>query len=149
MSAADPHSRVAEDIRLMRLALAIGRRSLGRTWPNPAVGAVVVEGRSGRILGTGATQPGGRPHAEPLALAEAGPAARGATIYVSLEPCSHHGRTPPCAETIIAAGVGRVVTALTDPDRRVAGRGHALIRAAGIALTTGVEAERAARDHLG
>ncbi|MFD1279525.1 bifunctional diaminohydroxyphosphoribosylaminopyrimidine deaminase/5-amino-6-(5-phosphoribosylamino)uracil reductase RibD [Methylobacterium goesingense] len=133
----------------MRLALALGHRNLGRTWPNPSVGAVVVAGEPGaeRIVGQGVTAPGGRPHAEPMALAMAGAAARGATLYVSLEPCSHHGRTPPCTDAIIGAGITRVVTALTDPDSRVAGRGHGLLAEAGIAVTTGLLAEEAARDH--
>jgi diaminohydroxyphosphoribosylaminopyrimidine deaminase/5-amino-6-(5-phosphoribosylamino)uracil reductase len=138
-----------DDERYMRLALALGYRNLGRTWPNPSVGAVLVDPADGRIISTGMTQPGGRPHAERIALAEAGEAARGKTLYVSLEPCSHHGRTPPCAEAVIASGVGRVVTSLEDADERVAGRGHAMIREAGIALTTGVLAEDAARDHRG
>ena len=135
----------------MGLALALGRRQLGRTWPNPAVGAVVVETGTGRILGTGATAAGGRPHGETIAIAAAGEGARGATLYVSLEPCSHHGRTPPCADAIVRAGIARVVSALEDPDGRVAGRGHALIRAAGIAVEVGIgaaEAERAHRGHV-
>lgn len=98
----------------------------------------------GRVVGRGWTAPGGRPHAEPQALAQAGAAARGATVYVTLEPCAHHGRTPPCTDALIAAGPSRVVTALTDPDPRVSGRGHELLRAAGIAVTTGVQ-EAAAR----
>ena len=142
---------MSDETRFMRLALALGRRNLGRTWPNPSVGAVVVAGAAGqeRIVGQGATAPGGRPHAEPLALEMAGAAARGATLYVTLEPCSHHGRTPPCTDAIIASGVARVVTAIADPDPRVAGRGHGLIEAAGIALTTGMLREAAFRDHLG
>ncbi|MCJ2047561.1 bifunctional diaminohydroxyphosphoribosylaminopyrimidine deaminase/5-amino-6-(5-phosphoribosylamino)uracil reductase RibD [Methylobacterium sp. J-078] len=141
----------AADLRFMRLALALGHRNLGRTWPNPSVGAVVVAGEPGveRIVGQGVTAPGGRPHAEPMALAMAGAAARGATLYVSLEPCSHHGRTPPCTDAIIGAGITRVVTALTDPDSRVAGRGHGLLAEAGIAVTTGLLSEEAARDHRG
>ncbi|WP_337248782.1 bifunctional diaminohydroxyphosphoribosylaminopyrimidine deaminase/5-amino-6-(5-phosphoribosylamino)uracil reductase RibD [Rhodovulum sulfidophilum] len=135
------------DARFMALALALGARGKGRTWPNPAVGCVLV--REGRIVGRGWTAPGGRPHAEPQALAHAGRQARGATAYVTLEPCSHHGKTPPCAEALIAAGVARVVTALEDPDPRVAGRGHALLRAAGIAVETGVLAGAATRDHRG
>ena len=138
-----------DDARFMRLALAIGYRNLGRTWPNPSVGAVLVDPADGRVVATGVTQPGGRPHAERVALAAAGEAARGKTLYVSLEPCSHTGVTPPCADAVIAAGVGRVVTALDDADPRVAGRGHAVLRQAGIALTTGVLAEDAARDHRG
>lgn len=119
----------------MRLAIALGARGLGRVWPNPAVGCVIV--RDGRILARGWTQPGGRPHAEAIALAQCD--ARGATAYVSLEPCAHHGKTPPCAEALIAAGVAQVVTALTDPDPRVSGRGHDLLRTAGIEVIEGVE----------
>ncbi|EEW25854.1 bifunctional diaminohydroxyphosphoribosylaminopyrimidine deaminase/5-amino-6-(5-phosphoribosylamino)uracil reductase RibD [Rhodobacter ferrooxidans] len=120
----------------MAHALALAARGLGRAWPNPAVGCVIVAG--GRVVGRGHTQPGGRPHAEVMALHQAGALARGATAYVTLEPCAHHGHTPPCAEALIAAGVARVVTALTDPDPRVSGKGHALLRAAGIAVTEGV-----------
>ncbi|MBC7141890.1 MAG: bifunctional diaminohydroxyphosphoribosylaminopyrimidine deaminase/5-amino-6-(5-phosphoribosylamino)uracil reductase RibD, partial [Rhodobacteraceae bacterium] len=124
----------------MAHALGLARRGLGRVWPNPAVGCVLVN--DGRIVGRGSTQAGGRPHAETGALAEAGAAARGATAYVSLEPCAHHGQTPPCAEALVAAGVARVVTALRDPDPRVAGRGMGVLRAAGIEVTEGVlEAE--------
>lgn len=130
-----------EDLRWMRLALGLGARGLGRVWPNPAVGCVIV--REGVVLGRGWTQPGGRPHAEAVALAQAGAAARGATAYVTLEPCAHQGRTPPCAAALVAAGVARVVSALTDPDPRVSGRGHAMLRAAGIAVTEGVLAEAA------
>ena len=131
----------------MRHALGLGARGLGNTWPNPAVGCVIVQGS--RIVGRGWTQPGGRPHAETMALAQAGAAARGATAYVTLEPCAHHGKTPPCAEALIAAGVARVVTALHDPDPRVAGQGHALLRGAGIAVTEGVEADAARVAHAG
>lgn len=127
----------------MRHALRLAQRGLGNVWPNPAVGCVLVLG--GRIVGRGWTQPGGRPHAERMALDAAGEAARGATAYVTLEPCAHHGRTPPCAEALIAAGVVRVVGALTDPDPRVSGRGFAMLRAAGIAVTEGVCAAEAAR----
>ncbi|MDQ7261623.1 bifunctional diaminohydroxyphosphoribosylaminopyrimidine deaminase/5-amino-6-(5-phosphoribosylamino)uracil reductase RibD [Paracoccus sp. PS-1] len=124
----------------MRHALALARRGLGNVWPNPAVGCVLVRG--GAVVGRGWTQPGGRPHAEAMALAQAGAAARGATAYVTLEPCAHHGKTPPCAEALVGSGVARVVTALTDPDPRVAGRGHAILRAAGIEVAEGVcEAE--------
>ena len=119
----------------MRAALALARRGLGNAWPNPAVGCVVV--RHGRVVGRAVTAPGGRPHAERLALTMAGPAARGATAYVTLEPCSHHGRTPPCTEALIAAGVARVVIAIRDPDPRVDGAGIAQLRAAGIAVTEG------------
>jgi diaminohydroxyphosphoribosylaminopyrimidine deaminase / 5-amino-6-(5-phosphoribosylamino)uracil reductase len=131
----------------MRAALALARRGLGRTAENPAVGALVV--RDGVIVGQGFTQDGGRPHAEPVALAEAGDLCRGATLYVTLEPCSHHGKTPPCAEAIVAAGIARVVSAIEDPDARVAGRGHAILRNAGIELTTGVCADEARRANLG
>lgn len=131
----------------MQLALALGRRGQGRTWPNPAVGAVIV--KDGVIVGRGWTQPGGRPHAEPEALARAGEAARGATLYVTLEPCSHVGKSPPCADAIIAAGIARVVSAVEDPNPEVAGQGHARLRAAGIAVEVGLCAEEAARDHAG
>src|SRR3954452_81392 len=116
----------SDDARFMALALALGRRGLGRTWPNPAVGAVVVrdDGAGPVIVGRGWTQPGGRPHAETEALRRAGAAARGATLYVTLEPCSHHGKTAPCADAVIAAGIARVVSALEDPNPQVAGTGH-------------------------
>ncbi|MCG3268864.1 bifunctional diaminohydroxyphosphoribosylaminopyrimidine deaminase/5-amino-6-(5-phosphoribosylamino)uracil reductase RibD [Yoonia sp. I 8.24] len=135
------------DERFMALALNLGRRGMGRVWPNPAVGCVIV--RDGVIVGRGRTADGGRPHAEPVALAQAGEAARGATVYVTLEPCAHHGKTPPCAAALIAAGVGRVVIALGDPDPRVAGRGVEMLRAAGIAVTTDVLADQARADHAG
>src|SRR6202049_416392 len=137
----------AADQRFMQLALTLGRRGQGRTWPNPAVGAVVV--KDGLILGRGCTQPGGRPHAEPEALGRAGDAARGATLYVTLEPCSHVGKSPPCADAIIAAGIARVVSAIEDPNPQVAGQGHARLRAAGIAVDTGLGAAEAARNKAG
>jgi diaminohydroxyphosphoribosylaminopyrimidine deaminase / 5-amino-6-(5-phosphoribosylamino)uracil reductase len=137
----------AADQRFMQLALTLGRRGQGRTWPNPAVGAVVV--KDGVIVGRGWTQPGGRPHAEPVALACAGEAARGATLYVTLEPCSHVGKSPPCADAIIAAGIARVVSAIEDPNPEVAGQGHARLRAAGIAVDIGLGAAEAAHDHAG
>ena len=133
----------AADHRFMTAALALARRGLGTVWPNPAVGCVLV--RDGVVVGRGWTQPGGRPHAETEALARAGAAARGATAYVSLEPCNHHGRTPPCSEALIAAGVARCVVACEDPDPRVSGSGIARLRAAGLAVTVGIEA-RAALD---
>src|SRR3984957_13551312 len=116
-----------DDLTFMELALALGRRGLGRNWPNPAVGAVLVGWQADGpvIVGRGWTQPGGRPHAETQALDWAGGAARGATLYVTLEPCSHFGRTPPCADAIIAAGIARVVSAIEDPNPEVAGQGHA------------------------
>jgi diaminohydroxyphosphoribosylaminopyrimidine deaminase/5-amino-6-(5-phosphoribosylamino)uracil reductase len=135
------------DSRFMALALALGRRGLGRTWPNPAVGAVIV--KDGVIVGRGWTQAGGRPHAEIEALRRAGGAARGATLYVTLEPCSHHGKSPPCADAIVAAGITRVVSSIEDPNPKVAGAGHARLRAAGIAVDVGVGADEARRDHAG
>jgi diaminohydroxyphosphoribosylaminopyrimidine deaminase/5-amino-6-(5-phosphoribosylamino)uracil reductase len=137
----------AADQRFMALALSLGRRGQGHTWPNPAVGAVVV--KDGVIVGRGWTQPGGRPHAEPEALARAGEAARGATLYVTLEPCSHFGKSPPCADAVIAAGITRVVSAIEDPNPEVAGQGHARLRAAGITVDIGPGAVEAARDHAG
>lgn len=137
----------AADHRFMQLALTLGRRGLGRTWPNPAVGAVVV--KDGVIVGRGWTQDGGRPHAEPEALSRAGAAAKGATLYVTLEPCSHHGRSPPCADAVIAAGIARVVSVMEDPNPEVAGQGHARLRAAGIVVDMGLCADDAARDHAG
>jgi diaminohydroxyphosphoribosylaminopyrimidine deaminase/5-amino-6-(5-phosphoribosylamino)uracil reductase len=139
------------DERMMRHALALGRRGLGTTWPNPAVGAVVWRlGPDGPIvLGRGFTQPGGRPHAEPLAIAEAGEAARGAILSVTLEPCSHHGVTAPCADAVRDAGIARVVSAIEDPDPRVNGRGHIHLRAAGVEVRVGVLAREARRANLG
>jgi diaminohydroxyphosphoribosylaminopyrimidine deaminase/5-amino-6-(5-phosphoribosylamino)uracil reductase len=137
----------AADRRFMELALTLGRRGQGRTWPNPAVGAVVV--RDGVIVGRGWTHPGGRPHAEPEALRRAGEAARGATLYVTLEPCSHTGKSPPCADAVIAAGIARVVSAIEDPNPEVAGQGHARLRAAGITVDVGLCAAEAAYDHSG
>jgi diaminohydroxyphosphoribosylaminopyrimidine deaminase/5-amino-6-(5-phosphoribosylamino)uracil reductase len=137
----------AADQRFMQLALSLGRRGQGRTWPNPAVGAVVV--KDGVIVGRGWTQPGGRPHAEPEALGRAGEAARGATLYVTLEPCSHFGKSPPCADAVIAAGISRVVSAIEDPNPEVAGQGHARLRAAGITVDIGLCGAEAAHDHAG
>src|SRR6201985_3158295 len=141
------HASKGADRRFMQLALTLGRRGLGRTWPNPAVGAVVV--KDGIIVGRGWTQPGGRPHAEPEALARAGEAARGATLYVTLEPCSHVGKSPPCVDAVIASGIARVVSAIEDPNPEVAGKGHASLRAAGITVDVGLGASEAARDHAG
>ena len=129
----------------MALALNLGRRGMGRVWPNPAVGCVIAQ--NGVIVGRGRTADGGRPHAETAALAQAGAAARGATAYVTLEPCAHFGKTPPCAQALIDAGVARVVIALGDPDPRVAGRGVQMLRDAGIDVTTEV-VEDQARDDL-
>jgi len=140
-----------QDRETMRHALALGRRGLGNTWPNPAVGAVVWLPGEGapHILGRGWTMPGGRPHAETAALAAAGEATRGAMLSVTLEPCSHHGRTPPCSGAIVAAGIARVVSAIEDPDPRVNGRGHIMLRAHGIAVTVGVLAREARRANWG
>lgn len=131
----------------MDLALRLGRRALGTTAENPNVGCVIV--RDGRLLGVGWTQPGGRPHAETEALHMAGEAARGATAFVTLEPCAHHGRTGPCAEALVRAGVARVVTAIEDPDPRVSGGGHAILERAGIAFESGLMADEARRDMAG
>ncbi|MEM6309855.1 MAG: bifunctional diaminohydroxyphosphoribosylaminopyrimidine deaminase/5-amino-6-(5-phosphoribosylamino)uracil reductase RibD [Pseudomonadota bacterium] len=135
------------DTRFMQTALALGRRGLGLTWPNPAVGCVLVKG--GRIVGRGWTQPGGRPHAEVMALTQAGAAAKGATAYVTLEPCSHTGKTGPCAQALIEAGILRVVSALEDPDTRVSGRGHDMLRHAGIVVDVGCLQSEARRANAG
>ena len=133
------------DASHMRAALALARRGLGNVWPNPAVGCVIVrpDRGGGRVVGRGWTAPGGRPHAEAQALAEAGERARGAVAYVTLEPCSHHGRTPPCADALMRAGITRCVIAAGDPDARVNGRGIARLREAGIAVEVGPLAEEA------
>lgn len=136
-----------DDTRHMAHALALGRRTRGQCWPNPAVGCVIV--KDGCVVGRGWTQAGGRPHAETEALAMAGEAARGATAYVTLEPCAHHGQTPPCADALIAAGVTRVVAAIEDRDPRVSGAGFARMRAAGIDVETGVLADAARTDLAG
>ena len=135
------------DERFMALALSLGRRGLGNTWPNPAVGAVIV--KDGVIVGRGWTQPGGRPHAEVEALRHAKKEARGATLYVTLEPCSHEGKSPPCADAVIKAGITRVVSALEDPNPEVAGQGHERLRAKGIPVDVGLGAEEARRAHAG
>ncbi len=137
--AADP----AADRAFMDAALTLAQRGLGNVWPNPSVGCLIVAA-SGRVVGRGWTRPGGRPHAETEALRRAGAAAEGATVYVTLEPCNHHGKTPPCAAALAAAGVARVVVALRDPDPRTAGRGLETLRRAGIAVTEGVAADAAA-----
>jgi diaminohydroxyphosphoribosylaminopyrimidine deaminase/5-amino-6-(5-phosphoribosylamino)uracil reductase len=138
---------VSDDERFMRLALALGRRNLGHTWPNPAVGAVIV--KDGIILARGWTQQGGRPHAEVEALRRAKKTAEGATMYVTLEPCSHQGKTPPCADAIVRAGIARVVSALEDPNPEVSGQGHERLRAKGVAVDIGLGAEEARRTHAG
>ena len=136
-----------DDLANMRAALALARRGLGRVWPNPAVGCVLV--REGRVVGRGWTQPGGRPHAETEALCRAGASATGATAYVTLEPCPHHGLTEPCSDALIEAGIGRAVVAVEDPDPRVSGGGTAHLREAGIEVITGVCREAAADINLG
>ncbi len=135
------------DAGWMRVALGLARRGLGRVWPNPAVGCVLV--KDGVVVGRGRTADGGRPHAEVRALAEAGAAALGATAYVTLEPCAHTGRTPPCTGALIAAGVARVVVAVGDPDPRVDGRGVAALRQAGITVDVGCLAVEAAEVNRG
>ncbi len=136
-----------DDLRYMRAALALAGRGLGNVWPNPAVGCVLV--KEGRVVGRGWTQPGGRPHGETEALARAGEGARGAIAYVSLEPCCHWGKTPPCTDALIAAGVGRVVVPIDDPDPRVSGRGIARLRDVGIEVVSGVCAAEAAELNAG
>src|SRR5262245_16692320 len=148
MTAAD---RLNQDRQYMVAALRLAKRALGTTMPNPAVGALVVDGQSGEVIARGWTQPGGRPHAETEALRCAGMRARGASLYSTLEPCSYHGRTPPCVDAIIAAGIRRVVAAIEDPNDLVAGQGFKRLEAAGVSVTTGVlaaEARWMAAGHL-
>jgi len=140
-------TEMARDSRWMALALSLGRRGLGRVWPSPAVGCVIV--KADQVIGRGWTGDGGTPHAETRALAQAGAQAKGAVAYVTLEPCSHHGRTPPCADALIAAGIARVVVATADPDPKVNGQGLARLRAAGIIVETGLCEAEARRDHAG
>ncbi|MFC4625332.1 bifunctional diaminohydroxyphosphoribosylaminopyrimidine deaminase/5-amino-6-(5-phosphoribosylamino)uracil reductase RibD [Daeguia caeni] len=136
-----------DDQRFMATAIRFARRHKGLTGTNPSVGTILV--RDGVIIGRGVTALGGRPHAETQAIAEAGEAARGATAYVTLEPCAHHGKTPPCAEALVRAGVARVVVATTDPDERVSGKGFAILHAAGIEVVTNVLSTEAADDLAG
>lgn len=142
MNATDPR-----DLDHMGAALNLARRGLGHTFPNPAVGCVLV--KEGRVVGRGWTQPGGRPHAETQALAQAGPDAHGSTAYVTLEPCAHQGETPPCASALVKAGVTRAVVACTDPDPRVAGKGLEILKKAGISVTEGVARDAAWQANLG
>ncbi len=137
------------DRHMMAIALRLAKRGLGQTAPNPAVGAVIADEAAGEVIARGWTQPGGRPHAETEAIRRAGASAKGATMYVTLEPCAHHGATPPCADAIVAAGLKRVVVGIEDPDPRTAGRGIAKLRAAGIAVETGVLADEARWATLG
>ncbi len=138
---------MSTDNRFMHMALTLGRRGQGRVWPNPAVGCVIV--KDARVIGRGWTQDGGRPHAEVVALAQAGSDVRGATAYVTLEPCNHHGKSGPCSEALIEAGITRVVIACQDPDPRVNGTGIRRLRDAGIEVLTGIEEAAATRDHEG
>lgn len=137
---------LAHDLHFMETALNLARRGLGETWPNPAVGCVIA---GEHIISRGWTRPGGRPHAETEALARAGNAAKGATAYVTLEPCAHHGKTAPCTDALIAAGIARVVAPISDPDPRVAGQGFEKLRHAGIQVDIGLCAEQAARLNAG
>lgn len=146
-SGAPRNDNVNDDARFMALAFTLGRRGLGNTWPNPAVGAVIV--KDNVIVGRGWTQVGGRPHAEVEALRHAKKAALGATMYVTLEPCSHQGKSPPCADAIVKAGIARVVSALEDPNPEVAGQGHERLRAKGITVDIGLGADEARRVHAG
>jgi len=147
----DTSSQDVLDRRYMAAALRLSRRNLGRTGTNPSVGTLIVrdDGDGPMIVGTGVTAIGGRPHAETEALAEAGALAHGATAYVTLEPCAHHGRTPPCANALVDAGVSRVVGAASDPDPRVSGKGYAILRAAGVEVVEGVLAAEAADQMAG
>ena len=133
--------------QFMQHALNLGKRGQGRTWPNPSVGCVIVN--NNRIVGRGWTQDGGSPHAETVALEHAGDAALNAIVYVTLEPCAHHGKTSPCADRLIAAGIRRVVSAIEDPDPRVSGKGHRLLENTGIDVTSGCLSEAASRQHRG
>src|ERR1700730_8536957 len=136
-----------QDLRFMAAALAIGRRGLGLAAPNPSVGALVV--KDGAILTRGWTKPGGRPHAETEALRDAGADAKGATLYVTLEPCSYHGQTPPCTDAIVAAGISRVVYAIDDHDSRARGSAEQILETAGIGVTRGVLEVEAKHANLG
>ncbi|HTT83962.1 MAG TPA: bifunctional diaminohydroxyphosphoribosylaminopyrimidine deaminase/5-amino-6-(5-phosphoribosylamino)uracil reductase RibD [Rhizomicrobium sp.] len=136
------------DIHHMRHALRLAERALGQTAPNPAVGCIIVSSDR-RIVGRGWTGRGGRPHAETIALAQAGDAARGATAYVTLEPCAHHGKTPPCADALIEAGIARVVAATGDPDPRVSGAGLERLRARGVEVASDVLKNEAAELNAG
>ncbi|MFA5950505.1 MAG: bifunctional diaminohydroxyphosphoribosylaminopyrimidine deaminase/5-amino-6-(5-phosphoribosylamino)uracil reductase RibD [Hyphomicrobium sp.] len=131
------------DQQMMQIALRVGQRGLGNVAPNPAVGAVIADVATGEIVARGWTQPGGRPHAETEAIRRAGPRAQGLTMYVTLEPCAHFGKTPPCADAIVAAGLRRVVIGIKDPDPRTSGKGEERLKAAGIEVTAGVCAEAA------
>lgn len=130
-----------KDYSNMDIALSLSKRGLGNVSPNPAVGCVII--KDGKVISTGRTQPGGRPHAEIVALNAAGENAKGATAYVTLEPCSHYGKTPPCAEAIIKAGIKKCVISMIDPDPRVSGRGVKMMQDAGIEVISGCREEEA------
>ena len=134
-------------MRFMQMAISLGYRNLGHTGANPSVGCVIV--KKNHIIGRGVTAPGGRPHAETIALAMAGKEAKGATVYITLEPCAHHGQTPPCTDALIKAGVAKVIIALRDPDPRVNGNGEAQLKNAGIIVENGLLAEQAKELHAG
>lgn len=140
-----PKEQVAMDMRFMRMALTLARRGLGQVAPNPSVGCVLVNmsGDIPIVVGRGWTQPGGRPHAETQAIGRAGDQASGSTAYVTLEPCAHTGKTGPCAQALVDAGISRVVVACTDDDPRVNGQGVAMLKAGGISVTEGVLEEEA------
>ena len=137
----------ASDERWMQVALMLSRRGLGQVWPNPAVGCVII--KDDRVVGRGWTQPFGRPHAEVHALTQAGPASRGATAYVTLEPCAHHGKSGPCANALVEAGITRVVSAITDPDPRVSGKGYSILRSSGVTVSEGTLKGEAAEANAG
>lgn len=145
-NAARRAEREETDCRFMAAALRLSKKHSGLTSTNPSVGTLIVrdDGNGPVIVGRGVTAIGGRPHAEAEALAEAGDKARGATAYVTLEPCAHHGRTPPCANALVSAGIARVVGATSDPDPRVSGNGYTILRAAGIEVVERILAEEAA-----
>jgi diaminohydroxyphosphoribosylaminopyrimidine deaminase/5-amino-6-(5-phosphoribosylamino)uracil reductase len=151
MAASGSSEQAALDRRFMAAALRLSRKNAGRTGTNPSVGTLIVrdDGAGPMIVGSGVTAVGGRPHAEAEALAEAGSLAHGATAYVTLEPCAHHGRTPPCANALADAGVTRVVGAASDPDPRVSGRGYAILRRAGVEVVERVLAAEAAEQMAG
>jgi diaminohydroxyphosphoribosylaminopyrimidine deaminase/5-amino-6-(5-phosphoribosylamino)uracil reductase len=150
VAAATDSALSARDLHVMRAALALARRGLGNVWPNPAVGCVLLRpDQGGRVVGRGWTQPGGRPHAETEALRRAGELARGATVYVTLEPCDHHGQTPPCSRALVEAGVARAVVAIEDPDPRVAGRGLKTLAEANVAVALGACVEEATEVNAG
>ena len=137
------NDRASFDRQMMGIAIRMAKRGIGTTAPNPAVGAVIADEATGEVIARGWTQPGGRPHAEKEALARAGNRARGRTMYVTLEPCAHTGRIPTCSDSVVAAGIARVVCALPDPNHIVAGHGFEQLREAGIEIDVGLFGARA------